>query len=935
MLEDHPDMEDTTFNNIREVIQGCLKDTIQNQRAEGYLESLISACSRKQRKLLIETEENKHSLLSLVCEIGNVEALQFFLKCCDLDLNVKSDTCILMTAIMKGHLDIVKLLIKHGKKVTCHTDLYSCPLVVACGGYPIDFEERKITDPNDDFPYFKRTEKKYDHNYFLEFIERFPNHDCRYDMVKILIENGGLKDINEFSLYKCLKLVIDKEQWKVLELLCENIEHVEVRDYDECSILGYAVKKLRIEVVRFLIKYGANINDTRMIINEKLSKHKDTIDLDDDSKSEWIDDSLYLDSHDLDPSSRCGEENGPDELDINGRKENSVKSVVFSPVTKHENVNQQRQDKGNRSNDSSPSKKRRLTNSTGSFQETTIEFDDKGKNKQTSADLARSNNGKKIAKSSSTSNPKVNYSATNLNSSSEEELLELPTSKGKPNTRGLHMNQNTSNQSPKLAGSVNRRSRGNNGEKKDVSAHYDSNHNSSFDISSDDNDFYESKVYVHPVVYAAAKENLTLFYYLLNSEVIPFNDKMNAVEVFGARRAVELNSNAAFGIWESALLHRKHHPVIEGEITQKQDVAEPQDYLCGLQEPKTIEELDSFCPNSRKTALLIAMSVFERTIGYFPEIIMEPVKKLRNSLFTNGEYTKYVEFCNKFLPIIFTYAEESSDVYEEGLQMLRHVGLFVARLVRLNDWKPSFKVLHGLSLCFLTAGKIGDDFAEKITAYGYRDLELYQMVLHILLECDKSDKELIEFRLFMDEVIESNPRDMNMETLLHKAVKANGLLKNDLADIDFSDLEDFIVNRYDAGSADMTYLLICLGIDVNIRDRRGNTPFHTYFSYHAMVCQESLDLMVEIYKVLDQFDAHPDFVNKYGETPFSLAKEIGITLDTSWMTLQCLSANVIAKSNTPYKCLPTTLQNYVELHMKPNRHGDDSQSDSDNECRIS
>ena len=143
----------------------------------------------------------------------------------------------------------------------------------------------------------------------------------------------------------------------------------------------------------------------------------------------------------------------------------------------------------------------------------------------------------------------------------------------------------------------------------------------------------------------------------------------------------------------------------------------------------------------------------------------------------------------------------------------------------------------------------------------------------------------------------SNPRDDDMNTLLHQVVRSH------------------------CGSPSHLYLeavkfLLNAGFSANSINTRGETPLHLAVT----LCpgDENIHLLTEMLEVLFNGGAHHDFVNHHGKTPMDMAEtdEARIILSARRkLELKCISAKAVKKFGIPYLgVVPKTLEKYISMH---------------------
>lgn len=281
-------MNEETVIRIQDTLTDCINDSVEewgwktalerkdNDYALGYLEGILSSFSIKQRKTLIETGGEK-SPLFLAYKLRNVKALDFFYNFCGVQIECPGK-CLLMSAIMKGDVEIATLLFKTTGKTPCPVDGHATPLLVACGGYPIDFDLHKVTKKEKwkGFP----DDRPYSYEYYCSFVETYKDHKGNAELVQRFIDLGALSNNTDpCSVFKSFAVCIDKEDYDILNILLQSMDCVDVfTDRTGCTPLGYAVQRGNLKAMKLLILNGANINKTKVLVNSRLSPTPKTSD---------------------------------------------------------------------------------------------------------------------------------------------------------------------------------------------------------------------------------------------------------------------------------------------------------------------------------------------------------------------------------------------------------------------------------------------------------------------------------------------------------------------------------------------------------------------------------------------------------------------------------------------------------------------------------
>ncbi|XP_064212242.1 ankyrin repeat domain-containing protein 17 isoform X4 [Tribolium castaneum] len=234
-----------------------------NPRTQPEKISLVEACTDGDvgtvRKLLTEgrsvheTSEEGESLLSLACSAGYYELAQVLLAMHANveDRGIKGECTPLMEAASAGHLDIVKLLVKHGADVNAQSTSGNTPLMYGCAGGHTKVVEfllehgANVEDHNEN-----------GHTPLMEAASA-----GHVDLAKILLKRGaGINThSNEFK-ESALTLACYKGHLEMVRFLLEAGADQEHKTDEMHTALMEASMDGHVEVARLLLDSGAQVN---------------------------------------------------------------------------------------------------------------------------------------------------------------------------------------------------------------------------------------------------------------------------------------------------------------------------------------------------------------------------------------------------------------------------------------------------------------------------------------------------------------------------------------------------------------------------------------------------------------------------------------------------------------------------------------------------
>ena len=143
-----------------------------------------------------------------------------------------------------------------------------------------------------------------------------------------------------------------------------------------------------------------------------------------------------------------------------------------------------------------------------------------------------------------------------------------------------------------------------------------------------------------------------------------------------------------------------------------------------------------------------------------------------------------------------------------------------------------------------------------------------------------------------------NPRDGDMNTLLHQVVRSH--------------CDSPSHNSY----LEAVKFLLNAGFSANSINTRGETPLHLAVTLCPR--DENIHLLTKMLEVLFNGGAHHDYVNNDGKTPMDMAKtdEARMILsERRKLELKCISAKAVKNFGIPYLgVVPKTLEKYISMH---------------------
>lgn len=190
--------------------------------------------------------------------------------------------------------------------------------------------------------------------------------------------------------------------------------------------------------------------------------------------------------------------------------------------------------------------------------------------------------------------------------------------------------------------------------------------------------------------------------------------------------------------------------------------------------------------------------------------------------------------------------------------------------------------------------------------------EVYQFNIHtcvyllvIMLKMTKEEEEIEELHRIVYKFLQQKPCLKNGYTPLHMCCDSATIV------------DDFHVNDVVSfPNALLCKTLVACGANVNILDKRKNTPLHVIVKYANPI--SDFETLHQIMMCLIKNGAHLDICNLDGKTAVEAATtgvaEVIIRTQSN-ISLKCLASRAVKRHKVIYKgVIPVFLEEYVELH---------------------
>ncbi|XP_015911207.1 protein fem-1 homolog A [Parasteatoda tepidariorum] len=179
-------------------------------------------------------------------------------------------------------------------------------------------------------------------------------------------------------------------------------------------------------------------------------------------------------------------------------------------------------------------------------------------------------------------------------------------------------------------------------------------------------------------------------------------------------------------------------------------------------------------------------------------------------------------------------------------------------------------------------------------------LRVMSHLLYVLHVIPKTDEQLNQARLIINEVLVSDPRGSSGESLLHMVVsKSNAMKSTSIFDDPSSIFPD----------PDITEMFLQCGADVDCVNHNLSTPLH--------VASLPLNFHPQVVEVLLRYGAHIDRRNSSGHHPHQLLQSIpecGVN-HLNYISLKCLAARKVMEKQIHFLGeVPVGLEEFIRIH---------------------
>lgn len=512
----------------------------------------------------------------------------------------------------------------------------------------------------------------------------------------------------------------------------------------------------------------------------------------------------------------------------------------------------------------------------------------------------------------------------------------------------------------------------------------------SFTISKESNNICLSDMsdntctrYVHPLVYLACTGNITYYMKCLQMPGVPFDAKVNGLEMIGTYCLTHRYYLHAVLCWNAANKLRQHRCLRKTrnktyfssnnilkweEDISLEEVARTvplQAYVVDMTHviskiftdtsQKTIEEVtqsyithvrtgvmpdltintevcsfmshvekyikDNTTPIEAYTLILIKNAlVHERMIGYGDFNTLGAFESLANEFYAKGKILECAALVTYSYPYFVKHLPN-----EVNLSV-------IASWDKKNALKNFISPLIDTVLIESLHSKLSFDLSMAIWKCFFLEccvtprcqrkfLEFASLLVMMkrMARREKTAEEYQRFSEFMKKVIKTDLRNLYGQSLLHYTVPS---LSNNKIDMLMSPNNKSPMIYEFSGSVEMIKLLLTYGADPNALDDVGMTPLH--FCYFLMLDnneESGIGKPVEIVQTLLEGGAHPDCADFSKCSAIESSQQSLVPLcPVSHQTLQCLASNAILNNGLSFHPdLPPHLVKFVELHKKHGR----------------
>lgn len=408
---------------------------------------------------------------------------------------------------------------------------------------------------------------------------------------------------------------------------------------------------------------------------------------------------------------------------------------------------------------------------------------------------------------------------------------------------------------------------------------------------------------VSSVLLAALLNLKKITYFFINNDdlPIPTGDRINAIEMLGAKAVDYKAYDDAKELWADGMKMRDTHGI-------PKELPDFGDKYDDAKEPETLDELARL-PRTSMNMYLQAALVKQRILG--------PLNQ--DSLLAAIQYGWKLHDCGRFRKAL----EIISDCYDGYITrewyLLDNCLISISQVLNLTAMIMKDEKYAAMDEYFTNTSS----FLHKLVEHVFKatpvlkdktihrdDKRNYQQLLLLLLDCvallihiTTEDGNIDRIVFDLKKILKFDPRGKQGQTLLHLAVHTVESKR-------LYDSEGLYEIRND--TALVRFLLEC-GAQINAVDADCNSPLH----YHIKaIGRHGVMHERDILNLLLEHGAHVDMTNKKGDTPLFIAKQSDVVLhEVKHTKLQCLAANVINKCNIPFRFeIPVNLIKFVEMH---------------------
>ncbi|CAC5413360.1 unnamed protein product [Mytilus coruscus] len=488
----------------------------------------------------------------------------------------------------------------------------------------------------------------------------------------------------------------------------------------------------------------------------------------------------------------------------------------------------------------------------------------------------------------------------------------------------------------------------------------------------------EHPIYVHLLVYLACNGRFSWYLKILEMPEIPFEAKLNSLEMLGTYCHDHRQSMYAIRCWNSAnqirqlrclrmTRNRMYHTRIHvypkntsiferGNIEEnivpgapngnplskyfeesvdkaihivnqcyenlvRQDkvpnltVNSPKCTFVSLLENHMKEAEEDFMLHTDMLLMLRNASFYQCLIGFGDFSTFRAFKCLADELYKRERTQAYVAMVTYSFPYFVKHLPN-----EESLSIFDkklYLSKIISRLIKIVVNKSSqltFDLLMAIWKCCFLECCVTPRNQRK-----FLEFASLLVMMKIMARRNKTAQESGRFSEFMRNVMKADLRNLYGQTLLYYTVPT---LSKDTVDTWMSYEKSPLICNF-SGSVEMIKLLLAFGADPNAYDDMGKTPLHFCFMlmYDDIENEEDgigVNSPEEVVQTLLQGGAHPDSVDYSNSTPIEISEISEFPLcQVSNRTLQCLASNVIVNNKVKFHDhLPQHLVQFVKMHKK-------------------